>query len=283
MARSFLTPSDFLNAQKLNLDRETLLALEDCSPCREIDDAIAAFWAPRPELKAAMDKLSPIQALAVLIKLIPQAEARYAQVPIPLSVLWEGLTDIPLWVRDHQEKTGTPGLTEGAWCARFFRLELFRLGRLQFEPWTLTEDVCVGSRCFAAGAPCLRVHIPAGSPLEPDAVANSLLQVEPFFRTYLRTSFHVLTCDSWLLSPQLAQLLPSDSRIMQFRSRFALYGTDPRRQAEERVFGMLLDDPKGYPEDTALQQRMKAFLCAGNPVLMGKGILLSEKIGHSLP
>ena len=48
--------------------------------------------------------------------------------------------------------------------------------------------------------------------------------------------------------------------------------TDDGRQAEERVFGEIRQNPATYPEHTILQKRMKAHLLAGHTIGMGSGV-----------
>ena len=47
---------------------------------------------------------------------------------------------------------------------------------------------------------------------------------------------------------------------------------DEERQAEERVFGSLAEDPATYPEETSLQRKMKMALLEGKHFGMGCGI-----------
>ncbi len=148
MKETFLTSGEFSIAEHFHLSDDNILVLYDCQPCSEIQYAIEMFLAPRTRLKAAMEALTPIRALAVLIKQIPSAIRRYEQANIPLQILWDGLEDIGIWCREHTRRTNTP----------------------------------------------------------------------------------------------------------------------------DHVFGMLLDDPNGYPESTSLQRSMKAYLSKGNHVVMGKGI-----------
>ena len=79
-------------------------------------------------------------------------------------------------------------------------------------------------------------------------------------------------CHSWLLCPKLKEILPETSRIIRFQDLFTVYGEDDERQAEERVFGAPLDDPRLYSEHTSLQRAMKRALLEGKTFGMGMGI-----------
>ena len=55
-----------------------------------------------------------------------------------------------------------------------------------------------------------------------------------------------------------------------------MYEVDQERQAEERVFGHLEENPAAYPEGTSLQKKMKAALLAGKCFGMGRGVRVIE-------
>ena len=68
----------------------------------------------------------------------------------------------------------------------------------------------------------------------PEACDASFLQAEDFFDD----PYAVFDCESWLLSPVLAELLDERNRIIQFQKRFQITRVDREaRQAEEKVFG----------------------------------------------
>lgn len=232
-----------------------------------------------PELMADARLLQPYAGLSnglVLLRFYLDwalyTKACYEALGIPESVLLDGLKDIAIWAEDYYDKHRIPGFEEWEWVANTLRLKVFRLGRLQFEPSVLGESVVADSRHYPAGTPVLEVHIPAGEPLDPAAVAASLEQAPAFFRTCFHREYSLLRCHSWLLCPQLKELLPEQSRILQFQNLFTVYEEDCERQAEERVFGFLSEDPARYPETTALRKSLKQALLEGRTIGMGKGI-----------
>ena len=206
--------------------------------------------------------------LRLFLEWIPSLQAQYQSLGIPESIFRDNLTDITLWTEDYWEKHGTPGFAEWEWVANTFLLRVFRLGRLQFEPSVLEKDALQ----YPAGTTVLEVHIPAGEPLDVSSVEESMKKAPVFFENHFRRQFALFRCHSWLLSPQLKKLLPEQSRILRFQNLFTVYGEDSERQAEERVFGYLSDDPALYPEGTSLQRSLKQALLDGQPVGMGMGI-----------
>ena len=91
---------------------------------------------------------------------------------------------------------------------------------------------------------------------------------------YFHFDYPIFYCRTWLLAPELIELLPSNSHILQFQSLFQIVRSykDPFRQAEERVFGSILDDVSMYPEKTTLQRNLKQCLLQGGCSYKGVGI-----------
>ena len=201
-----------------------------------------------------------------------EVKAQYDALGIPETVFWDGMKDLALWAEDYVEKHGVPGFAEWGWVAATMTMWVFRLGRLQFQADRLEKDLVCGDRTYPAGTAVLNVHIPAGEPLDVDAVREAMDYAPRFYETHFGRTFTMFHCHSWLLSPQLREILPEDSRIMQFQNLFEICWMDQERQAEERVFGYLAEDPAAYPEATSLQRTMKASLLAGKSIGMGCGI-----------
>ena len=209
-----------------------------------------------------------LRILRLFLAWIPELRKAYRALGIPDTVFRDNLTDLTLWAEDYWTKHHTPGFAEWEWVANTFLLKVFRIGRLQFEPSALEKAALQ----YPAGTPVLEVHIPAGEPLDAAAVSESMTKAPAFFQTHFNKTFSLFRCHSWLLCPQLKQLLPEQSRILQFQNLFTVYAEDSERQAEERVFGYLSEDAGLYPEKTALQHSLKQALLEGKTVGMGMGI-----------
>lgn len=161
--------------------------------------------------------------------------------------------DLTIWCRHCFSKYGVYGIDQYEWFYRHIEGKLFRLGRLQFEQEEERWNV----------------HIPEGEKLELSAVENSFAQA---FRLWGKEKPYV--CHSWLLDPGLGEILPPDSRILQFQRLFEIVRTDfDEREAEERIYGKLEDNPDDYPENTSLQKNAKIHLREGKKLGRGTGIL----------
>lgn len=194
--------------------------------------------------------------LALYLRLAEDTREQYRRLGIDEKIFRDTMTDLDIWRENCRKQHGVDGLAEYRWLTRHLELKLFRLGRLQFEP--------IGWEKKAA----LNVHIPQGEPLDPDAVRQSYRQAYSFFHG----SISCYVCGSWLLLPQLGQILPLESNIMQFQKDYTVTKliTD-FRQCEERVFPQVLDDPSGYPESTRLQRGVKQLLLSGEKLGFAMG------------
>ena len=222
-------------------------------------------------------------ALALYLRWGVRTYEEYRGRGIPDAVFWDTFHDFALWSKECERATGRPGLTEWGWNALLLRMEVVRLGRLEYQPHTLDRGIILGDVSLAAGTPVLEVHIPAGTRLRRDDLLSSLnaagaffqryFAAGAFFQRYFQRDFLWFHCHSWLLSPELRELLTAESGILQFQHLFTVYDEDfPIRQAEERVFGTVEQDPREYPENTSLQRALKTYLLEGKCVGMGKGI-----------
>jgi len=130
---------------------------------------------------------------------------------VPADISWHTLADLGLHVARYRRRNGVCGLDSLHWLGLHWRGELYRLGRLQFNPYV------------EAGAPVLGVHIAAGAPLDPAACDESFAAAPPFFDSHFpEHASKLVTCTSWLLDEQLADYLPASSNIVRFQRRFAV-------------------------------------------------------------
>lgn len=190
-----------------------------------------------------------------------EAEREYIRLGIPERIYADTFSDFSIWF----EAAGEKGILNSRWLMKHIKLRLFSLGRLQFE--------------IDSENKLLHVHIPATGPLLPDEVIASLYEADSFFSN----EYTLFDCSSWLLSPALKLMLDDKSNIIAFQSLFSIKSVNyESRQAEERVFGRVLDDISSYPETTTLQRKLKSYLLTGQKVGAGYGIIERKKLSSGL-
>ncbi len=127
------------------------------------------------------------------------------------------------------------------------------------------------TRLYRPGDLIYEVHIPEGTDLSTQAVRQSFQQALAYNQAPFIGQAQVFTCHSWMLSPQLEQLVPG-SRLAAFSRlwhRVALERAGSA-QAWERVFDFTPVTRQQAPRDTQLR---RALLDYPGAVLDSGGLL----------
>lgn len=219
-----------------------------------------------------------VWALEFYLKLAMDTYEEYQERGYTDQVFDETFYDITIWCRECYRKHGVYGLDELWWLGQSVKLKLFRLGRLQFEPILVEKDMKGREQTIQAGTKALNVHIPEGEPLKMEACRESFGRAREFFGQ----EYQVYVCDSWLLSPHLEEVLPNTSNIIRFQKLFEVTDVGYQYpQAEQRIFGEILEDKRQYPENTTLQKRAKEYVLSGKDLGIGVGFFTaSAAIDH---
>jgi hypothetical protein len=250
-------------AKRLVLDYD-MDAIEYESAKRHFYDDYISFFEKEEKLQGHRSRL-----LYLFIRFAVDLYEEYKNREIDDSVYYDTFSDIHIWCMDCKRQFGEYGLQEYRWFKEHLRLRLFRLGRLQFHPYTMKSDIAVAGKRIYENQIVLNVHIPAGEPLTADKVEASFERARRFFRGVEP----VFVCHSWMLEPKLGHILKADSNILQFQRHFTVYKLDPdSRQAEERIFQKVCSDYSEYPESTELQRSAKSYLLAGHKLGSASGI-----------
>lgn len=195
---------------------------------------------------------------------------KYIEKNIPEQVYWDTFSDISIWCMNCFNQFGEYGLQEYRWLYRHIDLTLFRLGRLQFEkaesPKAIeTENIKKGDRV-------INIHIPQGEKLGFEASKKSLKWA---FEVFGKDVPYL--CCSWLLCPDLKNVLDENSNILKFQSLFSIVETNyESREGEKRIFGNINDNACEYPENTSLQRNAKSYLISGGKFGDSLGIIKKD-------
>ena len=136
---------------------------------------------------------------------------------------------------------------------RQISMEEFRLGELEFE-----MENWKGERVIS-------VHIPSDARITRDNCLNSYEQAQEFFAKYYpEMKYRYFICDSWMLSPGLKEVLPPDSRILQFQADYTIEEWNKEDTSYMEWVFKNLDLPfDELPEETSLQRNIKRFIKEG--------------------
>ncbi|WP_379789370.1 hypothetical protein [Filifactor villosus] len=187
----------------------------------------------------------------------------------------DNIRDIEIWAEDFEKKSGVRGIEDrhGAWLEDILELRVIKLGRLQFEYMDGERAARFGPLPLSSDALCINVHIREGEDFGGELCEDSYRKAWDFYRSQgFAFSRLIFVCDSWMINPKLETLLNKDSNILNFQRRYHFLSENlESRQMEERVFGILSEDPSVYPEKTSLQRALKNELKRGRKFGMAKG------------
>lgn len=214
--------------------------------------------------------------LAVTLLLAKDVKERYREMGISESVFRDTMSDIGIWCENNSNK----GLHNTSWIKNHLSLELFKIGRLQFQMYKVPKTAdFIKSLPFGASTPVLNVHIPQGEKLDIEKCRQSLLNAVPFFGKYFpEFRFDYFFCESWLLYDKNREFMKRDSNIVRFMDMFDIvYSAPVDSQAIERIFGKRSLNFRLYPENTSLQKSAKQYIISGGRLGFGIGIIPKDK------
>ena len=250
-----------------SLPTEELVKPETASPAWQVIAAQLPAW----------QEDNGMAQLAVMLSAVSRTEEYYQQNGIPEDIFFSTMDCFRRFLEETHARTGQWAFDRGFWTWRQTGGLLFRLGTLEFEcrragPGPLPQGL-------EADAPVLGVHIPSDAVLgreELDEAYDMALQILSWESLCLFGRPEAVICNSWLLAPALAGLLPEGSGIRCFAGDYRCFAVDE----ENREFYMWLFDGCGVledlPERTSLQRAVKARLATGGRLGAGRGVLKWE-------
>ncbi len=169
---------------------------------------------------------------------------------------------------------GIPQKIYRRWLRRYFECRLYQIGNLRYELVPSPYDARIGELSVTKGDRVLSVHIPGGN-LEESRCEASYAAAREFFRKYYGMDTPVFFCLSWLLQPWLSQVLPPDSRIVRFQSKYKIIDfVDDPGDMLIWVFPKRFENIEDYPEDNTLRRLTKERMRRGGILGYGVGVRL---------
>jgi len=251
------------------------LLAERYAPGRVLD----LGWPPPP---AACPLFYVFAALGLAARIAVRHRALGISPEITADTLW----DIGQQVWLHRDIHGAVGMNKGWWLSHHLASHLFRLGRLQFQRGRARP----GLGPVPEGEAILDVHIPEDGPFPPSACEASFEAARQLFpRVFPEDGAAWFTCDSWLLDPALAGLLPDGCNILHFQRRFELVEEAEDRAAQ--VFEFVFHRPdldatedrdlSELPRRTLLERALLDHYEAGGTIDTRLGVIAIGSVGMS--
>lgn len=204
----------------------------------------------------------------------------YQEEGIPEKVFFDTFSDLRCKTIECKENKGVWGTFVAFWYPIFYRLDIFKLGRLEYELISYRgPETVLGGHTVRPGDKVLNIHIPSsGEAFHRAARLESYRLAYEFFKDRLGGGPLAFVCHSWLLYPEYRNVLPAGSNIVSFMDDFAiLEAEDGAFDDAWRVFGPEADRaPADLPERTSMQRAFKKHLLAGGKTGCAQGIFLFD-------
>lgn len=279
-------PADSLDVL---LDTEArILALPEAA--QELETAIRQLMnSPEKDYIDNMQRISELTAIprmtvdmVVLLAAAEPLKTRYAAAGLPESLMWESLADLRYKLYECKAVHGIWGTFVSRWFQRFYQLERFKLGRLEYEKIPYKWEPPFHN--VKTGDPVVNIHIPSDGPLKEEMVRQSIHMAWEFYKDDFG-GIVPFECHSWMLYPPLREAVFADgSNIAKFHDLFCIpeWQDQPENKDFWRVFNIPWSDDalEKAPADTSLRRSLLAHLKAGGTMGEGLGVFVydGEKI-----
>ena len=283
---------------RLGFPKEAIIALNQAYEKLSATGEIAGIWKVakerlfRPGDQSFLELLEKVSQLTdvhrytadMVFLLLSAIDVRegYLERGYAESQYWDNMEDLRYKLMECWNRYGIWGTFVTFWYKKFFTVELFKLGRLQYNKAPFYRDDYRG--IIKKDEPVLTCHIPSSGPLKPEEVLDSLKRAYAFYRDDFKDGIMVLTCHSWLLYTPQYEVYPENSNLRHFYDMFDVLDFEKRDGYQNfwHIYNRDYDPEKlnELPTKTGLQRNMLKFVKEGNPMGVGYGVLLfdGEKI-----
>ena len=235
--------------------------------CKNLEDTAK-------EIAAAANIHEYTASLIVAVCLTEHMHELYKERGISDDIWLDSVADIKYKTEECMLVKNVCGVFVLHWFDKFYNLERFCIGRLQFELSTLGEQYEKNGICYPADTKVLRFHIPRSlKPLTAESVDSAFAAARVFFDM----PHALFTCNSWLLYQGFEGVFKLGSNLDSFRKRFDILcsKTEPAGQYSDmwRLFDMdYTGNINDYPESSSLHRNMKQYLLNGGATGTSYGV-----------
>jgi hypothetical protein len=257
-----------LSARVDDVVRQLFDHVEEPRPWKLLD--LPALFNPvtDPDARAALRWLYVV----AFAQFLPTTLEVHARRGVPEAVSRATLADVGRHVRIARRLYGVRACIEQHWLQAHLRGILYDLGRLQFNLARLElqqAELDEGGIDASPGTFVVETHIPETGPLDSESVDESFARAHDFFAAHFPElgTIRYATCDSWLLDPQLSEIVPA-SNIARFGARYSLFHSahESDQSALDFVFRAPTTPREELPRDTRLQRGLLDHLAGGGHI-----------------
>lgn len=216
--------------------------------------------------------------LLIFICLSKHLKELYIEREIDLEIFHNSMLDLKYKLDECKVIKGVVGTFVSAWFGRFFNLERVGLGRLQFEVDPFGRQFNSDGYHFTPESKVINVHIPRTSThLTPESCDSAFAMAKEYFKDQIGGKC-AFVCRSWMLYSENDDILPKDSNVRRFMSRFTILSSskDPNLSDLWRLFDTDEKNIHLLPTDTRMRRAYVEHLKKGGSLGKGYGIYVYE-------
>lgn len=259
-------------AKKLNFSEDWIEKIADYNYIGEL----IPYDFHNKELIAKKDKMLN---LVSYLNYCEDIEKKFVEKGISEKILLDTLADIRIWAYRHKEIYGEYGVAEIVWLKWLPTMKMFTLGRLEYKMgrylfFTPRKRLWLGKKI-------IEIHIPRGEKVTDENILSSLNHALEFFEKYFpEYKYDYFTCGSWMLDPNLKEILPESSGILAFQKHFDQVLYFPHIDHIRFVFGENVNknNIKDFEPKTSLQKALKERILSKGKLGVGLSVIHKENI-----
>lgn len=267
---------------------ETLLVTHS----NQVVATINAFTDGQTDLPSACEQMRPLAAALsipwrtsdfIVVACASHALLNdYLQSDFSETLFWNTMGgDLRCKLKESHAIHGEWGLNYANWYTPFFKKDLFRLGRLEYERCLspMKEPITVGNHIIRPEDTVYSIHIPStGEPLDRKSRMESYRLAYDFFAEERRGEPLYACCLSWLLFPANREIFPLHLNTVDFMNDFKIVDSQPNEFRDLwRVFGVPFNgDLSVLPRDNTMRRAFGTWLDQGGIPGYGVGYFVFD-------
>lgn len=253
--------------------REILAQYEETADC-----AYSQMFARMKELSERLNISEYEGAMLLLLAMCKKLRERYAARGLSDELFYHTMADLRYKVVECYLLYGIHGTFVASWFWRFYKVDRFAFGRLQFEVIKLGVDCEYEGTKLSCDCNALNIHIPrTGTRLDHDEVLESYRLAKEFYKDFFRDQPTVFTCHTWLLYPWNETVLSPASNMYAFYKDFKIIASGDYDTYKDawRLFDCVFDgDADKLPRDSSLRRAYADRIANGEPTGWGHGVFI---------
>ena len=226
------------------------------------------------EVAQRLDMHTYTAELLVFICLSRHLKELYDKQGIDPSIFHNSMLDLKYKLDECKTVKGIVGSFVAWWFPRFFNLERVALGRLQFEVDSFGHYYERNGHILTPDSKAINVHIPRTlTHLTSESCDEAFKMAKEYFKGEVSEPCPFI-CHSWMLYSGNKDILPEDTNVYKFMSRFDLFdhADDPNLEDLWRIFDTDEKDPNKLPTDSRMRKAYVDHLKNGGKIGWGHGV-----------